>query len=52
MTRQEIENKIKALKKRAFFLAMKDRWNESDYELDRKLSKEIDTLQEELKNVK
>ena len=52
MTRQEIENKIKTLEKRAFLLAMKDRWNESDYELNRKLSKEIDTLQEELKNVK
>ena len=52
MTRQEIENKIKTLEKRAFFLAMKDRWNESDYELDKKLSEEINTLQEKLKNVK
>lgn len=52
MTRQELEKKLEELKKREFFLAMKDRWTASDFELDRKISEEIRKTEEELKNVK
>lgn len=37
MSKQEMKEKMKELENRRFFLAMKDRWNSSDYALDDKL---------------
>lgn len=48
MNKQEMEKKLKELERDRFFLAMKDRWNEHDYEYDRKLFKEINLLKEEI----
>lgn len=48
MTRQEIENKIKEIENKRFFLAMKDMWNREDFERDRKWNNEVRELEKEL----
>jgi len=48
MSKQEMKNRIAELEKNLFFLAMKDRWNSNDYELDRKWSAEMRKLKNEL----
>ena len=51
MTRENIEKKIKHVKERKFYLAMKDRWSFADYQLNDELNKQLKKLKEELKNV-
>ena len=47
MTREEREKRIDNLKTQRFILNMKDRWNERDYEQDRKWENEIRELEKE-----
>lgn len=51
MTRKEIENRIEKLETERFYLAMKDRWNDRDRELDRKYWIEILDLKKELEKI-
>lgn len=51
MTKQEMKKRLEQLERAEFFHAMKDRWDASDFEYDRKISKEIRELKEALKNV-
>ena len=51
MTRTEIEARIEKLEWLRFELDMKDRWNERDYEQDRKWRDELFELRKEIKNV-
>ena len=37
MTREEIEKELKDIEDREFWLAMVDRWSDSDYDYSRKL---------------
>jgi len=43
----EITAKIKEIENRLFYLNMKDNWTNKDYELDRKLTKELNELKKE-----
>ena len=49
MTNKEIEKKIEELENKKFFLAMKDRWSDRDFQRDRELSRQIAELKEMLK---
>lgn len=51
MTRTEIEARIDKLEDLRFYLAMKDYWNERDYEQDRKWRDELFELRKEIENV-
>jgi len=44
MTKREIKEKIAGLEEDLFFLNMKDRWNNRDYDLYTKLTNEIRKL--------
>jgi len=44
MTKREIEEKIAGLEEDLFYLNMKDRWNNRDYDLYTKLTNEIRKL--------
>lgn len=44
MTLQEIKAEIDAIETRRFYLAMKDRWTQEDFKLDRAWSKLVDDL--------
>ena len=46
--REELKARLKDIENRRFFLAMKDRWNNSDYELDNKLFNEKLAIKKEL----
>lgn len=48
MTRQELEKRLKEAERMEFFHAMKDRWDASDFEYARKISREIRELKEQL----
>ena len=48
MTMFQIYEKIEELKDKKFRLAMKDRWNNSDFAEDRRLFDEINRLEKEL----
>ena len=48
MTKEEIKKRIDELEDDIFFLAMKDRWNKRDYELDTKWNNELKELKKEL----
>lgn len=41
MTKEEIKKRIESIKDSEFYLQMKDRWSNADYELSRKYSEEI-----------
>ena len=43
-----MKNRLAELERAEFFLAIKDRWNEKDYETDRQLAKEIRELKSKL----
>ena len=49
MTLKEIETAIEYLKDERFYLAMKDRWDNKDYDRDRQLLDEIERLEEKRK---
>lgn len=51
MTKQEMEKRLEELERANFFHQMKDRWDASDFEYDRKIFREIRELKEALKNV-
>lgn len=51
MTMQEINKKLEELCKQEFYLQMKDRWTAEDYETDRKINREIQKLEEQLKEM-
>ena len=44
MTIEEIKAKIEELESEKFYLAMKDHWNDKDYQYDRELFREIQAL--------
>ena len=44
MTLNEIKAKIEELESKKFYLAMKDRWNDEDYQYDNKLFRKIQEL--------
>lgn len=44
MTKQEIINRIAEIENKRFYLSMKDRWNNADYDKDRAMLNEISTL--------
>ena len=44
MTIEEIKAKIEELESEKFYLAMKDRWNDKDYQYDRELFRKIQEL--------
>lgn len=48
--REELRARLKDIEDRRFFLAMKDRWNNSDYELDNKLFNEEINIKKALTN--
>ena len=48
--REELKARLKDIEDRRFFLAMKDRWNNSDYELDNKLFNEEISIKKALTN--
>ena len=48
--REELKARLKDIEDRRFFLAMKDRWNNSDYELDNKLFNEEINIKKALTN--
>lgn len=48
--REELKARLKDIEDRRFFLAMKDRWNNSDYELDNKLFNEELIIKKALTN--
>jgi len=48
MTREEMVKRIDELETRQFYLAMKDRWSNADFDLDRKLSREIRELKAQI----
>lgn len=50
MTQKEIKEKIDELEIRKFYLAMKDRWNNKDYDYNRELAKQIKELKKLLDN--
>ena len=41
MTKEEIKKRIESIKEDEFYLRMKDRWSNADYEQSRKYSEEI-----------
>jgi DNA-binding transcriptional regulator GbsR (MarR family) len=49
MTREEMLKKVEELKRRKFFLAMKDHWTVEDSFCDDRLTREIRELNEALK---
>lgn len=49
MTMQEINKRLEELCKQEFYLQMKDRWTAEDYETDQKINREIQKLEEQLK---
>lgn len=51
MTRTEIENKLKDLNTRLFYIEMVDRWTWEDKELFNKVSSEIRELEKTLKEM-
>ncbi len=48
--REELKARLREIEERRFFLAMKDRWNNSDYELDNKLFNEEINIKKVLTN--
>lgn len=48
MTNREIEERIEELENKKFYLAMKDRWNDRDFQRDRELSRQIIELKAQL----
>lgn len=48
MTKEEIKKKIEELEKQAFYLDMKDHWNQADFDESRRLNTEIELLKKEL----
>ena len=50
-TREEITAKIENLEHKRFILAMKDMWNDKDFDEDRAYKREIRELEAELKNI-
>ena len=50
-TREEITKRIEELETKKFYLAMKDRWNDRDFETDRNYRIEIAKLEKELEEV-
>jgi hypothetical protein len=48
--REELRARLRDIEDRRFFLAMKDRWNNSDYELDNKLFNEEINIKKVLTN--
>lgn len=48
MTIEEIELEIKDLRESSFYLDMKDRWDESDYETSKEWNEKIHILEKEL----
>jgi len=49
MTKQEIINRIAEIEDKRFYLSMKDRWNNADYDKDRAMLNEMSTLKSMLK---
>lgn len=49
MTKQEIINRIAEIEDKRFYLSMKDRWNNADYDKDRAMLNEMNTLKSMLK---
>ena len=50
-TREEITARIENLEHKKFILAMKDMWNDKDFDEDRAYEREIRELEAELKNI-
>jgi len=50
MTKEEIKAKINSLEDEAFYLNMKDRWSNSDFDYMNALRKKIAELRKELEN--
>lgn len=48
MTTQEIKTEIERQERERFYLAMKDFWDNKDYERDRKLRERIEELNKQL----
>ena len=51
MTKREIEEKITKLEENLFYLNMKDRWNNRDYDLYTELTNEIKKLKKGLDSI-
>lgn len=51
MTAKEINQRLEKLSEQEFYLQMKDRWTTEDYETDQKINREIQKLEEQLKEV-
>lgn len=49
MTAKEINQRLEKLSEQEFYLQMKDRWTTEDYETDQKINREIQKLEEQLK---
>ena len=44
MTKQECINRLAEIENKRFYLSMKDRWNNADYDKDRAMLNEMNTL--------
>lgn len=51
MTIGEINQRLEKLSEQEFYLQMKDRWTIEDYETDQKINREIQKLEEQLKEM-
>lgn len=51
MTKEEIKKRIENLKDAEFYLQMKDRWSNTDFETSRKYNEEIIRLKKLLEEV-
>lgn len=49
MTREEMMNRIEELETARFYLAMKDRWNNEDFQTDDRLYRELRELKQKVK---
>lgn len=50
MTKEEYEAKVEEIEDKRFSLSMKDRWSNSDYELDREYRTKLAQLKEDYEN--